>query len=127
MLQQIETSNAPKALGPYSQAIKAGKFIFVSGQLGLDPLTNELNNDIVLQARQTLKNLKSVLESAGCEMSYVVRCDIFLAKITDFQAVNIEYEKFFTSNPKPARQTVAVSSLPKNAAIEISCIAFKDN
>ncbi len=123
MNQKIESQNAPKALGPYSQAIKTNGLVFISGQLGLDPKTNELKEGVEAQARQVLENLKAVLESANANFSSVVRCDIFLSNMEDFTKVNKVYEEYFTFDPKPARQTVAVLALPKNALIEISCIA----
>ena len=126
MNQKIESPGAPKVLGPYSQAIKAENLIFLSGQLGLDPKTNELKMGADVQTRQALNNLKAVLESAGCKLANVVRCDIFLKDINDFAAVNAVYEEFFTDDPKPARRTVGVTALPKNALIEISCIAVAD-
>lgn len=124
MIEKIESPNVPKAFGPYSHGVKAGNFVFLSGQLGLDPQTNQLKEGVKEQARQALNNLKAVLETAGCKMTDVARCDVFLANIDDFAAVNAEYEKFFNSDPKPARQTAAVSALPKNALVEISCIAL---
>jgi len=123
MNQKIESLYAPKAFGPYSQAVRAGNLVFLSGQLGMDPQTNELKNGVEEQAHQALNNLKAVLETAGCAFADVVRCDIFLINIEDFSKVNAVYEKFFSADPKPARQTAAVAALPKNALMEISCIA----
>ena len=123
MINKIESPNAPKALGPYSQAVKAGNLVFLSGQLGLDPQGGELKHGAFEQARQALINLENILKAGGCKMADAVRCDIFLTNIDDFADVNAAYEQFFTSDPKPARQTVAVSALPKNALVEISLIA----
>lgn len=125
MITSISSKNAPKTLGPYSQGVQAENFIFLSGQLGINPSNDELAATIGEQTRQALKNLKNILLAANCDMSNVVRCDIFLTKMQDFTAVNKIYEEYFISDPKPARQTVEVSALPKNALVEISCIAFK--
>ncbi len=124
-LQDINTNKAPKAVGPYSQAIRADRFIFCSGQIGLDPKTNILvKGGIEKETEQVLKNLSKVLKATGLNFKNVVRCDIFIKNMGDFAKVNEIYEKYFSSNPKPARQTVEVSNLPKNALIEISCIAY---
>ena len=123
--KSIKTSNAPSAIGPYSQAIEVNNFIFCSGQIGVNPKTNIVVSGIKAQTQQALKNLRYVLVSANSSLDYVVRVDIFLKKINDFNAVNEVYSKFFKKDP-PARQTVEVSNLPKNAFIEISCIAYKN-
>ena len=123
--RKINTKNAPAAVGPYSQALAAGGFGFCSGQIGLDSKTNELvGGGIEAQTTQALKNLKHVLTAAGCTLKDVVRTDIFLINMGDFSKVNKIYEAFFVNEPKPARQTVEVSALPKNAMVEISAIAF---
>lgn len=122
--EKIESKKAPKAVGPYSQAIRIRKFIFCAGQIGIDPKTNELvKGGVEEEVRQTLNNLKAVLESAGVGFENVVKVDIFLKSMADYAKVNEIYAKFFKSDPKPARVTVEVSNLPKNAKIEISCIA----
>ena len=127
MLKQILSQKAPKAIGPYSQAIKAGNFIFCSGQIALSPETGEIvSNDVTKQTRQILKNLKEVLKGAGANFKNVVRTDIFVKNIKDFQTINEVYAEFFNFDPKPARQTVEVSALPKGALVEISCLAFKE-
>ena len=127
-LQQINTVTAPKAVGPYSQAIKVDKFVFCSGQIGLEPKTNTLvEGGVEKEAEQTLKNLSAVLEAAGLSFKNVIRTDIFLTNINDFSKVNEIYGKHFSKDPKPARQTVEVSKLPKGANIEVSCIAYKGN
>jgi 2-iminobutanoate/2-iminopropanoate deaminase len=118
----LNTEKAPKALGPYSQGIKAGCLIFLSGQLGLDPKTNDFAaGGIVEQTRQSLTNLKHVIESAGSSMVNVVKTTVFLKDMNDFQAMNAVYEEFFKSEP-PARSTVQVAALPKNGLVEIEAI-----
>ena len=124
-LKQINTDQAPKVVGPYSQAIKIGDFLFCSGQIGINPKTNTLiEGGVEKEAEQTLKNLSVVLNAGGLGFKNVVRCDIFIKNIADFIKVNEIYGKYFSSDPKPARQTVEVSNLPKGALIEISCIAY---
>ena len=120
----IHTEKAPKAIGPYSQAIQAGSFLFLSGQIPLDPKTGELvKGDIRQQTKQVLENLKGVLESEKLEMKDVVKVTIFLKDIGDFNQVNEVYATYFPSSP-PARSTVEVSKLPRNAEIEIEAIAL---
>jgi 2-iminobutanoate/2-iminopropanoate deaminase len=122
MKQVLNTEKAPKALGPYSQGIKAGCLIFLSGQLGLDPKTNDFAaGGIVEQTRQSLTNLKHVIESAGSSMENVVKTTVFLKDMNDFQAMNSVYGEFFKSEP-PARSTVQVAALPKNGMVEIEAI-----
>lgn len=124
-LKQLNSKNSPKAVGPYSQAIKAGNFVFCSGQIGLDPKTNSLvDGAIEEETKQTLNNLKEVLKAAKLSLKDVVRVDIFITDIEHFSKVNEIYGKYFIHDPKPARQTVEVSKLPKEANIEISCIAL---
>lgn len=125
MKKIIKTDDAPKAIGPYSQAIEAGGFIFVSGQIPLDPGTGELvQGDIRVQARRVMENAKAVLAASGCSMANVVKATIFLKSMTDFAAVNEVYGGYFPAMP-PARATVEVSRLPKDAAVEIDFIAWK--
>lgn len=125
MNKLIKSLKAPNPVGPYSQAVLAGNFLFCSGQIGINPKTNELvKGGVEKETKQALKNLSAVLSAAGVKLDDVVRTDIFLADINDFPKVNAIYASFFTKEPKPARQTVA-ASLPKNARIEISCIAYK--
>ena len=120
----IQTEKAPKAIGPYSQAIRAGSFLFLSGQIPLDPKTGELvKGDIREQARQVLENLKGVLESEKLGMKDVVRVTIFLKDIGNFSQVNEVYAAYFPSSP-PARSTVGVAKLPRDAEIEIEAIAL---
>ncbi len=123
--QAISSENAPKAVGPYSQAVLAWNILFCSGQLGINPASNELAKGFEAQANQALKNLQAVIEQAGFSLNQVVRCDIFLTDIKQFPEFNELYGKFFSFEPKPARQTVEVSKLPKNALVEISCVAVK--
>ena len=120
----IETEKAPKAIGPYSQAIQAGNFLFLSGQIPINPKTGELvKGDIRQQTRQVLENIKGVLESQGLEMGDVVKVTIFLKDIGNFNQVNEVYSIYFPSSP-PARSTVEVAKLPRDAGIEIEAIAL---
>jgi len=119
----IATPEAPAALGPYSQAIAAGGFLFCSGQLGLDPATGDFaGGDVEAQAARALMNLGNVLEAAGCTFDDVMKTTIFLADIADFAAVNAVYGRFVT-DPPPARSTVQVAALPKGGRVEIEAIA----
>ena len=122
MKNSITTSAAPAAIGPYSQAIRAGDFIFCSSQLGLDPATGALRDGVEAQAEQVLDNLAAVLAAAGAGFADVVKTTLFLADMADFAAVNIIYGKRFTSDP-PARATVQVSALPKGGLVSIELIA----
>ena len=120
----IQTEKAPKAIGPYSQAIQAGNFLFLSGQIPLDPKTGELvKGDIRLQTRQVLENIKGVLESQKLGMEDVIKVTIFLKTIGDFNQVNEVYSTYFPSS-SPARSTVGVATLPRDADIEIEVIAL---
>ncbi len=120
----IQTDKAPKAIGPYSQAIRAGNFLFLSGQIPLDPKTGKLvNGDIRRQTQQVLENIKGVLESQKLGMEDVVKVTIFLKNIGDFNQVNEVYGTYFPSSP-PARSTVGVAALPRDAEIEIEAIAL---
>jgi len=119
----IATPEAPAALGPYSQAIAAGGFLFCSGQLGLDPATGDFaGGDVEAQAARALVNLGNVMEAAGCTFDDVVKTTIFLADMADFAAVNAVYGRFVT-DPPPARSTVQVAALPKGGRVEIEAIA----
>lgn len=120
----IVTSNAPKAIGPYSQAIQVGPWVFVSGQIPLDPATGEVVHptDIERQTRQVLENIKSVLAASGLKLANVVKSTIFLTDLTDFAVDNATYAEYFPSEP-PARATVQVSALPKGVHVEIEVIA----
>ena len=120
----IQTEKAPKAIGPYSQAIQAGNFLFLSGQIPLDPKTGELvKGDIRKQTQQVLENIKGVLESQGLGMEDIVKVTIFLKDIGNFNQVNEVYATYFPSSP-PARSTVEVAKLPRDADIEIEAIAL---
>ena len=120
----VQTDRAPKAIGPYSQAIQAGNFLFLSGQIPLDPKTGELvKGDIREQTRQVLENIKGVLESQKLGMENVVKITIFLKDIGNFNQVNEVYATYFPSSP-PARSTVEVARLPRDADIEIEAIAL---
>lgn len=125
-MKEITTNKAPKAVGPYSQAINAGSFVFCSGQIGLDPQSGNLVEGIENQTKQVLENLSAVLAAEGLSLKDVVKSDIFITSIIDFTVVNEIYGRYFSSDPKPARTTVEVSNLPKGALIEISCIACKE-
>lgn len=121
--QVIQTERAPAAIGPYSQAIKAGDWLFVSGQIGLHPETGELvSNDLTGQAGQALENLSQIVTAAGCRLTDVVAVDVYLTDMGQFAAFNELYQQVF-SNHRPARAVVQVSALPKGALIEIKCIA----
>jgi 2-iminobutanoate/2-iminopropanoate deaminase len=120
----IQTEKAPKAIGPYSQAIQAGNFLFLSGQIPLDPKTGELvKGDIRKQTQQVLENIKEILESQGLGMENVVKATLFLKDIGNFNQVNEVYANYFPSSP-PARSTVEVAKLPRDTDIEIEAIAL---
>ena len=121
----IHTDNAPAAIGPYSQGIQAGNTIYVSGQLPIDPATGAFaGEDIAAQTRQSLTNMKNILNAAGADMCDVVKTTVLLADIADFAAMNAVYAEFFTA-PYPARAAFQVACLPKNALVEIECVAVK--
>ncbi|OQA40706.1 MAG: RutC family protein [Chloroflexi bacterium ADurb.Bin325] len=123
MRETIHTTAAPAAIGPYNQAVRAGNFVFVSGQLGLNPATGALAEGVEAQARQALANLEAVLQAAGATFADVVKTTIFLADMQDFQAVNAIYAAAFVADP-PARSTVQVAALPRGGAVEIEMIAY---
>lgn len=118
----IKTNNAPQAIGPYSQGIKIGDFIFTSGQIPVNPVTGELVMDIQKATRQSLENVKAVLEAAGTTLDKVVKVGVFVKDMNDFALVNEIYAEYFGENP-PARSCVEVARLPKDAVIEIEAIA----
>lgn len=125
MNQIIHTDKAPAAIGPYSQAVKTGSLLFVSGQLPLDPATGAFaGEDITSQTRQALKNVQAILEEAGYSLTDVVKATVLLAEISDFAAMNAVYAEFFKTNC-PARAAFAVKDLPKGALVEIEVIAGK--
>jgi 2-iminobutanoate/2-iminopropanoate deaminase len=120
----VHTENAPKAIGPYSQAVRTGSMVYTAGQVGLIPSTGELvPGGIEAQTRQVLSNLKSVLEAAGSSLGDVVKTTVFLADMNDFGKVNAVYAEYFPQNP-PARSTVAVAALPKGALVEVEAVAL---
>ena len=122
----VSTESAPKAIGPYSQAVRAGSLLFVSGQIPIDPLTGTLvEGDIAAQTRRVLQNVAAILEAAGASFAHVVRTTVFLADMNDFAAMNEVYAACFTS-PAPARATVQVARLPRDARVEIDVIASFD-
>jgi len=123
--QTIATNQAPAAVGPYSQAVVAGPFVFASGQLGLDPVTGKfVGEDVESQTRQALQNLQAVLDASGTDLAHVVKTTLFLARMDDFATVNRVYAEFFSDDP-PARATVEVSRLPLNALVEVEVIAYR--
>ena len=124
MRQRIQTDQAPAAIGPYSQAIKAGGFVFASGQIPIDPNTGEfVAGGITEQTERVLTNLAAVLEAAGSSLNQVVKTTVFLADMAEFAAMNEVYGKFFGDLP-PARATVAAAGLPRNARVEIEAVAL---
>jgi 2-iminobutanoate/2-iminopropanoate deaminase len=122
--ERIQTDRAPAAIGPYSQAIRAGGFVFVSGQIPIDPATGEfVAGGIGEQTERVLKNLSAVLEAAGSGLGKVVKTTVFLADMNEFSQMNEVYARFFTEAP-PARATVAAAGLPRNARVEIEAVAL---
>jgi 2-iminobutanoate/2-iminopropanoate deaminase len=125
MREVVSTSDAPKAIGPYSQAIKASGFVFVSGQVAIDPATQQvIAGDVAAQTERVLQNLSAILKEAGTGLDRVVRSTVFLKNMGDFAAMNEVYGKYFTVAP-PARSTVEVARLPKDALVEIDVIALE--
>ena len=120
----IHTNNAPGAIGPYSQGIIVGDFVYTSGQIPINPATGVMETDIKLATKQSMENIKAILEEAGTSLENVVKTSIFLKDLNDFAAVNDVYGTYFTENP-PARSCVQVAKLPKDAVIEIEAIATK--
>ncbi|MDQ3063024.1 MAG: RidA family protein [Acidobacteriota bacterium] len=124
MKETISTEKAPGAIGPYSQAVKTGNMVFCSGQIPIDPTTGEfVSNNVAEQTHQVLINLSAVLEAAGTSLNNVVKTTVFLADMNDFTAMNEIYAEFFSDN-KPARATVQAARLPRDARVEIDCIAI---
>lgn len=121
---KISTTNAPAAIGPYSQAIRIGQFIYTSGQIALNPVDGTLvGDDVQTQTQQVMHNLQAVLDSAGTSLDNVVKTTVFLVRMSDFQAMNTIYATYF-GEPAPARSTVAVAELPRKALVEIECVAL---
>jgi 2-iminobutanoate/2-iminopropanoate deaminase len=124
MRDVITTKSAPQAIGPYSQAIRANGFIFTSGQIPIDPVSQQLiTGDVAAQTERVLQNLSAILPAAGSSLEKVVRTTVFLKNMSDFTAMNEVYGRYFTSNP-PARSTVEVARLPKDVLVEIDVIAL---
>ncbi len=124
MREVISTDAGPKAIGPYSQAIKANGFVFVSGQVSLDPATQQLiAGDVAAQTERVLQNLSGILQAAGSSLAQVVKAGVFLKNMSDFAAMNEVYARYFTQAP-PARSTVEVARLPKDVLVEIDVIAL---
>ena len=122
---RVSTSSAPAAIGPYSQAIVAGGLVYCSGQIALDPATNELvPGDVSAQAERVLLNLAAVLAAAGSSPARAVKCTVYLKSMSDFAAVNAVYARHFPGEAPPARATVAVADLPRGALVEIDCTAL---
>ncbi len=121
---QIQTTQAPAAIGPYSQAIRCGQFIYTSGQIPLDAVSGEMvGSDVQTQTHRVLQNLQAVLQSAGSSLKSVVKTTVFLSTMNDFQAMNAVYATYF-EGVTPARSTVAVAELPRKALVEIECVAL---
>ncbi len=124
-VREVITDQAPKAIGPYSQAVRAGNTLYLSGQLGIDPTTGKFAGDTIEeQTRQALKNIKALLAAEGLSFSHVVRSEVFLKDLNHFKAMNEIYGEAFSAGIKPARQTIQVAKLPLDGLVEISCIAF---
>ena len=124
MREIISTKDAPQAIGPYSQAVKANGFVFTSGQIAIDPATQQVvTGDVAAQTERVLRNLSEILEAAGSGLGKVVRCTVFLKNMNDFAAMNQVYGKYFSSAP-PARSTVEVARLPKEVLVEIDAVAL---
>ncbi|MCA9972012.1 MAG: RidA family protein [Anaerolineales bacterium] len=120
----IHTSNAPGAVGPYSQGVRVGQFVYTAGQVAIDPATGTLlADDISIQTEQVMKNLTAVLHAAGTDLAHVVKTTVFLKDMAEFQAMNAVYGRFFPANP-PARSAVQVSALPLGARVEIEAVAI---
>ena len=124
MIETVATDRGPKAIGPYSQAVRANGFVFLSGQIALDPKTQQIiEGGISIQTERVLENLKAIVEAAGSSLQRVVKTTVFLADMTEFGAMNEVYSRYFVSNP-PARSTIEASRLPRNVRVEIDLIAL---
>jgi 2-iminobutanoate/2-iminopropanoate deaminase len=127
MVEYVFTDRAPKPIGPYSQAVIAGNFVFLAGQIPIDPKTGELvDGGMKEQTRRVLENIKAVLEKAGCSLKDVVNVTVFLKDLSHFNEFNEVYSEYFSEN-KPARATIQVAALPKNALVEIVAIAYRES
>lgn len=123
-IKAVSTVNAPAAIGPYSQAIAAGDFVYLSGQLGVDPVSGNMENGVEAQAERAISNMKAILDEAGLDISRVVKTTVFLKDMGDFAAVNAIYAKHF-KQPYPARSCVQVAELPKGGLVEIEAVCVK--
>lgn len=124
-MKTIQTTKAPAAIGPYSQAVEANGFVFASGQLGINPATGEfVEGDVQAQTCQALTNARAIMNEAGLDLNNVIKTTVFLSDMANFAAMNEIYAEFF-SEPYPARSAVAVKTLPKNALVEVECIAVR--
>lgn len=124
-IKEVKTDQAPQAIGPYSQAVIAGDYVFVSGQIPLDPKTGEIVSGIKEQTTQVLRNLEAVLRASGTILDRVVKTTVYLADMGHFKEMNDVYASFFGGSVKPARETVQVSRLPRDVLVEISCVAYR--
>lgn len=126
--KKIQTANSPAAIGPYSQAIRYGQFIYTSGQIPLDPTSGEMvGADVTTQTHQVLQNLRAVLEAAGSSLQKVVKTTVFLTTMDHFQAMNAVYATYFTGDILPARSAIAVADLPRKSLVEIECVALAED
>lgn len=124
-IQEITTEAAPRAIGPYSQAVRAGQYLYVSGQLPIDPLTGTFAGDTIEeQTEQVLSNIEAILQAQGLTFEHVAKAEVYMKNLSDFKNMNAIYASRFTAPVKPARQTMQVAKLPMDALVEISCIAF---
>lgn len=123
-IKAVSTVNAPAAIGPYSQAIAAGDFVYLSGQLGVDPATGNMENGVEAQAERAISNMKAILAEAGLDISRVIKTTVFLKDMGDFAAVNAIYAKHF-KQPYPARSCVQVAELPKGGLVEIEAVCVR--
>lgn len=125
-MRKIETLEAPQAIGPYSQAVSCGPHLFISGQIPIDPKTGKLNGSTIQeQTDQVIDNIEAILKCEGLSLAHVVRCDVYLREMDDFSQMNAVYANRFEQPIKPSRTTVAVSKLPLDARVEITCIAYR--
>ena len=124
MIEPFTTDRGPKAIGPYSQAVKANGFVFLSGQIGIDPATQQIfDGGVARQTERVLENLRGVVEAAGSSLQHAVKTTVFLVDMNDFAAMNEVYARYFTTHP-PARSTVEVARLPRDARVEIDLVAL---
>lgn len=125
-IEAVHSDGAPQAIGPYSQAVSAGGFVFVSGQIGMDPSSGTIvEGGIREQTTRALENITAILKSCGVSMESVVKADVFLKDMDDFAVMNDVYASFFSGDVRPSRATVQVSRLPRDVLVEISCVAYR--